>query len=214
MPTGPVVLALALAADLAGYTPAAQWRGIYYRGEKIGFSVSQMTPDDDGYEMQEDGRLQMTLLGATTAVAPPQPRRSRQGLHAAALLVLPRPRHRAHGVHGHARDGTRLTLDVRTPSGARTRDARPAEPPALTLNLPRVLAARGLAPGQKATVSVFDPATMQQRADDDRDRLARGRARGGRPVPAFKVEMRSPASRRARGSPTSARSCGRRAPWA
>jgi ABC-type multidrug transport system ATPase subunit len=30
-----------LAADLSHYGSSAQWRGIYYRGEKIGFSVSQ-----------------------------------------------------------------------------------------------------------------------------------------------------------------------------
>ena len=46
----------ALATDLAGYTPSAHWSGIYYRGEKIGFSVSQTTPTDAGYEMREDGR--------------------------------------------------------------------------------------------------------------------------------------------------------------
>ncbi|MBI3263971.1 MAG: transglutaminase domain-containing protein, partial [Acidobacteria bacterium] len=56
-----------LATDLARYGSAAQWRGVYYRGEKIGFTVSQTVPIDDGFELQEDGRLQMALLGATTA---------------------------------------------------------------------------------------------------------------------------------------------------
>ena len=54
----------ALATDLAGYTPAAHWNGIYYRGEKIGFSVGQTTPTATGYEIREDGQLQMTLLAA------------------------------------------------------------------------------------------------------------------------------------------------------
>ena len=58
-----------LAADLARYGTAAEWRGLYYRGEKIGFTVSQMTPAADGFELQEDARLQMALLGATTAAA-------------------------------------------------------------------------------------------------------------------------------------------------
>jgi len=30
---------VALAADLASYGSSAHWRGIYYRGEKIGYSV-------------------------------------------------------------------------------------------------------------------------------------------------------------------------------
>jgi hypothetical protein len=56
-----------LATDLARYGSAAVWRGIYYRGEKIGFTVSQTVPTDEGFELQEDGRLQMTLLGASSA---------------------------------------------------------------------------------------------------------------------------------------------------
>src|SRR5256885_15966649 len=56
-----------LATDLARYGSAAVWRGVYYRGEKIGFTVSQTVTEGDGFELQEDGRLQMALLGATTA---------------------------------------------------------------------------------------------------------------------------------------------------
>src|SRR5580765_5798964 len=56
-----------LATDLARYGSAAEWRGVYYRGEKIGFTVSQTLATSDGFELQEDGRLQMSLLGATTA---------------------------------------------------------------------------------------------------------------------------------------------------
>src|SRR5438034_3504209 len=56
-----------LATDLARYGSAAVWRGVYYRGEKIGFTVSQTLTKDDGFELDEDGRLQMSLLGATTA---------------------------------------------------------------------------------------------------------------------------------------------------
>src|SRR5258705_3784467 len=56
-----------LATDLARYGSNAEWRGVYYRGDKIGFTVSQTVPTGDGFELQEDGRLQMSLLGATTA---------------------------------------------------------------------------------------------------------------------------------------------------
>src|SRR5262245_62649409 len=56
-----------LATDLARYGSGAEWRGVYYRGEKIGFTVSQVVPKEDGFELNEDGRLQMSLLGATTA---------------------------------------------------------------------------------------------------------------------------------------------------
>src|SRR3954468_2590156 len=58
--------ASALAADLAQYGSQAQWRGVYYRGTKVGFTVSQVAARDDGYELQEDGQLEMTLLGAAS----------------------------------------------------------------------------------------------------------------------------------------------------
>src|SRR5882672_10227461 len=58
-----------LATDLARYGSNAEWRGVYYRGDKIGFTVSQTVPTDDGFELQEDGRLQMSLLGAASAAA-------------------------------------------------------------------------------------------------------------------------------------------------
>src|SRR5262245_65248858 len=46
-----------LATDLARYGSSAEWRGVYYRGDKIGFTVSQTVPTDEGFELQEDGRL-------------------------------------------------------------------------------------------------------------------------------------------------------------
>src|SRR5438105_3193429 len=58
-----------LATDLARYGSTATWRGVYYRGDKIGFTVSQTVPTSDGFELQEDGRLQMLLLGATTVTS-------------------------------------------------------------------------------------------------------------------------------------------------
>ena len=64
-----VASAANLATDLARYGSAAQWRGVYYRGEKIGFTVGQIIPTEEGFELQEDGRLEMALLGATSPAA-------------------------------------------------------------------------------------------------------------------------------------------------
>src|SRR5699024_4254349 len=56
---------LTLSGDLARYGTSAQWKGVYSRGEKIGYMVGQTVARDDGYELMEDGQLQMTLLGAS-----------------------------------------------------------------------------------------------------------------------------------------------------
>src|SRR4051812_18481028 len=56
-----------LATDLGRYGSSASWRGVYYRGEKIGFTVSQTVKTETGFDLEETGRVQMSLLGATTA---------------------------------------------------------------------------------------------------------------------------------------------------
>jgi transglutaminase-like putative cysteine protease len=180
---------VALAADLAHYGSAAQWRGIYYRGDKIGFSVGQTTPTESGYEMREDGRLQMVLLGSSTSL--------RLTSHASvdraftlksfsfALDAGTSPTQ----ILG-TLDGRRLDLTIRTPSGERKESRELEEPPALSLNLPRVLAARGLRPGQTLQVSVFDPATLRNAPMTLEVQAREVVQSAGRPVPAFRVEMR------------------------
>src|SRR3989338_8677416 len=153
-----------LATDLARYGSAAVWRGVYYRGEKIGFTVSQTLPKDCGFEIDEDGRLQMSLLGATTAAT----------IHTTAIVDASftlrsfefslDPGTGPITVRGHV-DDRRLTLDVTTSSGTRTEVRQLDEPPALSLNLSRKLANGGLVPGARPP-----------RAQNGR---AAGRGRGG-----------------------------------
>ena len=179
---------VALAVDLAHYGSSAQWRGIYYRGDKIGFSVGQTTPTASGYEMREDGRLQMTLLGSSTSLR----LTSRASVDRAfALRSFSFALDAGTGpteVLG-TLEGQSLELIIRTPSGERRETRQLQEPPALSLNLPRVLAARGLQPGQTLTVSVFDPATLRNAPMTLEVKAREVVEAAGRPVPAFRVEM-------------------------
>lgn len=180
---------VALAADLAGYTPGAHWRGIYYRGEKVGFSVAQTVPAGDGYEMREDGRLQMTLLGASAAVRLSGRASVDRAFQLRRFSFVLDPGTGATEIAG-VLDGTRLDLTVRTPSGERRESRVLPEPPVLPVNLSRRLAARGLQTGRQLTLQVFDPATMRNApmtlSVGPRE-LVRG---AGRPVSAFVVEGR------------------------
>ena len=177
---------VALGADLSRYGASAQWKGVYSRGEKIGYLVGQTLPREDGYELTEDGQLMMTLLGATTAAR----------LHTAAVVdrefqlrsfaFALDPGTGPITVAGRV-DGNTLHLTVKTPSGERTETRTLPEPPALALNLSRRLAAAGLRPGLHLEVPVFDPATLRNAPmtiDVDEREIVRA---AGRPVPAFKV---------------------------
>ena len=177
---------MTLGADLARYGSSAQWKGVYSRGEKIGFLVGQTIPLADGYDLQEDGRLQMTLLGASTAAR----------LHTSAIVDREfqlrsftfslDPGTGPIAVRGIV-DGKTLRITVQTPSGTRTENRDLAEPPALSLNLSRRLAAAGLRPGLHLEVPVFDPATLRN-APMTVDVGPREVVRAAeRPIPAFKV---------------------------
>jgi hypothetical protein len=178
---------LALAADLGRYGSSAQWKGVYYRGEKIGFMVSQTVPAADGYELQEDGQLRMALLGASSAA------RLRTSVQVDKAFGLKRfsfsldPGTGAIEVNGRL-EGRRLILEIKTPSGLRSETRDLAEPPVLALNLPRRLAAEGLTAGRRLEVTVFDPATLR---NAPMSVLVKGREvveSAGRPMPAFRVE--------------------------
>jgi transglutaminase-like putative cysteine protease len=178
---------VALAADLARYGSTAQWKGIYYRGDKIGFSVGQTTATAEGYELREDGRLQMTLLGSSTAVR----LRSLAVVDRAFRLVRfdfsVDPGTGPTDVSGEVQ-GSLLRLHIRTSAGERSETRHLAEPPALALNLPRELVARGLKAGESFEISIFDPLTLRN-APMTVDVQAREIVRAAdRAVPAFRVE--------------------------
>ena len=178
---------VALGADLARYGSSAQWRGIYYRGDKIGFSVGQTRPHGEGYEIREDGRLQMTLLGSPTAVRLTSVVEVDRAFNLKRFRFSLDPGTGATEVSGDL-DGRRLRIAVHTPSGDRTEIRDLPEPPALALNLPRSLAARGLRPGQTHHVSVFDPATLHNAPMTLKVQARELVRAAGRPVPAFRVE--------------------------
>ncbi len=184
-----------LATDLARYGPTAVWSGVYYRGEKIGFSVRQTVRTDDGFELQEDSRLQMALLGATTAATL---RTTARVDKAFALRSFDFSLDPGTGpvlvsgtVTGPSTPAGAYLIEVNITSGGSTRTERLELPeaPATTLNLARILASGGLTTGARHRWMIFDPATLANAPID----LVVGRREvvraGDTNVPAFRVDM-------------------------
>ena len=177
-----------MATDLARYGSSATWRGVYYRGEKIGFTVSQTVPTADGFDLEESGRLQMSLLGATTAATLRTTAHVDKSFTLRAFEFSLDPGTGPIEVRGRI-DGRRLSLDVTTAAGTRTEVRDLPEPPALSLNLSRRLADGGLVPGARHQWTVFDPATLRNSpvtVDVGKRELVRGATA---PIPAFRVDM-------------------------
>ena len=152
-----------LATDLARYGTTAQWRGVYYRGEKIGFTVSQVQATDDGFELQEDGRLQFSLLGATTFAILKTTANVDRNFALKSFDFSLDPGTGPMSIKGRL-DGLRLTLNIGSASGSRTETRTLTEPPALMLSVGRRLATEGLAAGTTHRWTVFDPATIADKA--------------------------------------------------
>jgi hypothetical protein len=177
-----------LATDLARYGSTAQWRGVYYRGEKIGFTVSQVERTDDGFQLIEDGRLQFSLLGATSAAV------LRTSAHVDRAFALKTfefsldPGTGPMTVRGRL-DGLQLTLEIVSTSGTRSETRTLESPPALMLSMGRRLATEGMVAGTRREWMIFDPATMKNAPVQ----LAIGQREvvnaGGRPTPAFRVDL-------------------------
>ncbi len=177
-----------LATDLARYGTAAQWRGVYYRGEKVGFTVGQTVPTDDGFELQEDGRLQMSLLGATTPAILKTTARVDRSFALRSFEFSLDPGTGPLQLSGTV-DGVTLTVQIRSAGSTRTEVRTLAEPPALMLNLARRLATAGLKAGARHQVMVFDPATLSNAPVSVVVGSREVIFTGGRPLPAFKVQL-------------------------
>ncbi len=175
-----------LAADLARYGTGAQWKGVYYKGQKVGFMVGQTSPVDDGYELREEGELRMLLFGTTASTRLRTVVRVDRDFAVRSFSFSLDPGTGPIEIAGRL-EGARLELDVKRASGTRHETRTLSEKPALSLNLPRQLAAAGLRPGLKRTVMAFDPATLRnapmQVAIEAREVVWSA----GRPVPAFRV---------------------------
>ncbi len=178
-----------LATDLASYGSTAQWRGVYYRGEKIGFTVSQVQPTDDGFVLHEDGRLQFTLLGAHTFAILKTTANVDRAFALKDFDFSLDPGTGPMSIKGRV-DGLKLSLEISSKSGSRTETRQLLEAPALMLSVGRRLASEGLVPGTTRQWAVFDPATMKNApvniAIGSREVVTAGTRR---PIPAFKVNM-------------------------
>ena len=184
-----------LATDLARYGSSAQWRGVYYRGEKLGFTVSQTVAigdgegkDEGGFELQEDGQLQMALLGAHTITTLRTTARVNRAFELQSFDFALDPGTGPIKIGGVVRE---LDLHISITSAGRTRTEvrRLVERPMLTLNLVRRLADTGLTPGSVHQWNVFDPATLRNAPVTvkvhDREIVRSVNT----PIPAFRVEM-------------------------
>ncbi len=178
-----------LATDLARYGKGAQWKGVYYRGEKIGFFVGESKPIEDGFELREEGQLRLLLMGSSSVAKLQTSARVDRDFNLVSFGFALDPGTGPIRVEGRV-DGRRLHLSISGANGTREETRTLQEPPALSLNLSRRLAAQGLEAGKRLTVTAFDPATLSNEPMQIEVQAREVVWSAGRPVPAFRIETR------------------------
>ena len=183
-----------LATDLAKYGPTAVWHGVYYRGEKIGFTVSQTTRTDQGFELEQEGRLQMPLLGQDTAAAIRTSARVDTEFMLRDFDFALDPGTGPFTVKGALAPPPpsggryRLTLAITSGGTTRTETRELPEAPVMSLNLSRILASQRFVPGSEYRWHVLDPATLQSAVMTVRIGDRAIVRTGETSIPAFRVE--------------------------
>lgn len=176
----------ALSGDLSRYGSSAHWKGIYYRGEKIGFSVSETLPAEDGYELREDAQIELAVLGSSSPVRIVTSAQVDPSFNLRTFTFSLDPGTGPITIDGRI-DGLRLELGITTGGNRRSEVRELLEAPNLSLNLPRRLAASGLEAGRTLETTVFDPATLRNVPITMKVEAREIIRAADRPVPAFRV---------------------------
>lgn len=136
-----------------------EWQGVYGSGKKIGWAHSRRIPTADGFDLENDARVAIEVMGASRVLDTRVTAATDAALHLRRFdfrLVSEGARFAARGtVVGGG-------LEVELASGdspARRIHVPLAEPIVLPQTLHDVLAREALAPGRTLRYALFDPAT-------------------------------------------------------
>ncbi len=139
--------------------PREEWMGIYWSGEKVGYSVSKIKKSRDGYQMDEQAVMDLTVMGTaqridtelTSLVDNAFTLRSFAFRMISNLFSF-----KAAGTV----DGNRVQLELASGAGTKRTTIELKEAPCLAGTLKPLILAEGLEAGKQWRYSIFDPATM------------------------------------------------------
>jgi hypothetical protein len=139
--------------------PIQQWWGVYYRGEKIGFTSQTIEPSQDGYLLRDDSLLRLNLLGTTQRAL------TRLTMQVDKEWVLKQFNFELHSndmrfkSRGNIVPG-KLHLQVESADHTSTQQVALTQPPYLAAALKPLVATQQLEPGKEHFFTIFDPSTL------------------------------------------------------
>ncbi len=141
--------------------PSEEWWGVYFRGEKIGYAAQRITPQPEGYLVQDSSLLRLNILETLRTV------QSQLRMEATSAWALKRFEFdlQSNGIRFRAQGQVlpgKLLLDLNS-GGHRSQSEVPlSQPPYLLTALKPYAVTQNLEPGQEHLFPTFDPATLSQ----------------------------------------------------
>jgi hypothetical protein len=136
-----------------------EWWGVYYHGEKIGFTSQSIEPNQNGYQLRDESLLRLNLLGTTQRVS------TRLAMTVDKEWVLKDfdfellsndVRFRSRGKVNPGQ----LNLETESAGHTSTQIIVLTQPPYLAAALKPLVATQQLEPGKEHFFTIFDPATL------------------------------------------------------
>jgi len=162
------------------------WMGVYFQGNKIGYSHSVSRPEGDGVRFEERSFLKIAAQGVPQTVSMKLDARTRRDYTLESFefelttgLVSTRIAGRV--------EGDRLELDLETAGKRSSQSLELDERPALPASLAGILRSRPLEAGAAFSFPTFDPVTLGFRETRARVEGKEAVDLGGEPVPCFRV---------------------------
>ncbi|HEX9445829.1 MAG TPA: transglutaminase-like domain-containing protein [Candidatus Binatia bacterium] len=179
---------ITLAAAGAITEPMDEWWGVYFHGEKIGYSSQKITPEPGGYNVKSASVLRLNILETTQTVA------SRLEMSADGQWAMKRfdfeldSNNVRFGARGAFAAG-KLSLVVDSGGHRTESEIAIRQPPYLLAALKPYIVTQDLEPGKEHIFPTFDPATLSQQLTSV---TIEGRERiriGGRMEPAIRLRQ-------------------------
>jgi hypothetical protein len=152
---------ITLASVTAISEPLDEWWGVYFNGEKIGYSSQKITPEAGGYNVQSASVLRLNILDTTQTVS------SRLEMSADAEWAMKRfdfqlesnnVRFAARGAFA----AGKIRIEINSGGHQTETELVSRQPPYLLAALKPYIVAQDLEPGKDHLFPTFDPATLSQ----------------------------------------------------
>ena len=163
-----------------------EWMGIYAQGEKVGYSVSHITREADGFLVEEKASLRMNLAGMTREVKTSVDLKADSGFSLSSFRMEVTSGAVHFEMAGEMVEGG-LSMEIRTAGRSQRHRIPLKEAPWLAQNLRYLLLRSPLEVGRRFQVTLLDPLTLTCQPMEVRVEARESYTMEGRSFPVYRL---------------------------